>query len=64
MRCDGRDNLKKLWSFISIVVPSKNKIEKTKLSGYSYLEERLFWKDSKSIRDNNDNKNDCNDNSK
>ena len=30
MRCDGRDNTKKLRGFISIVVPSKNKNENKK----------------------------------
>ena len=40
MRCDGRDKTKKLQSFISIVVSSKNKIEnKTILNGYSDFEE-------------------------
>ena len=39
MRCDGRDNTKKLRSFISIVVPSKNKNEnKNPLNGYSDFE--------------------------
>ena len=65
MRSDGRDNTKNLWSFISIEVPSKNKNEnKTHLNGYSYFEESLFWRDSKSIRSNNDNKNDYNEKSK
>ena len=65
MRSIGRDNTKKLWSFISISVPSKNKNEgKTYLSGYSDFEESLFWRDSQSIRSNNDNKNDYNDKSK
>ena len=65
MMSDGRDNTKKLWSFISIAVPSKNKNEnKTYLSGYSDFVESLFWRDSKSIRSNNDNKNDYNDKSK
>ena len=35
---------------------------KTSLNGYSDFEESLFWSDSKSIRSNNDNKNDYNDN--
>ena len=63
MRCDGRDNTKKLRSFISIVVPSKNKNEhKNSLNGYSDFEKSLFY--NKSIRSNNDNKNDYNDESK
>ena len=62
---DGRDNTKKVWSFILIAVPSKSKNEnKTYLNGYSDFEESLFWRDSKSIRSNNDNKNDYNDKSK
>ena len=40
MRCDGMDNTKKLWSFISIVVPLKNKQEKkNKMNGYSDFRE-------------------------
>ena len=63
MRCDGRDNTKKLRSFISIVVPSKNKNEnKNSLNGYSDFEKSLFY--YKNIRSNNDNKNDYNDKSK
>ena len=43
----------------------KNKNEnKTYLNGYADFEESLFWRDSKSIRSNNDNKNDYNDKSK
>ena len=62
MRCDGRDNTKKL-RFISIAVPSKNKNEnKNSLNGYSDFEKSLFY--YKSIRSNNDNKNDYNDKSK
>ena len=62
MSCDGRDNTKKLRSFISIVVPSKNKNEnKNSLNGYSDFEKSLFY--NKSIRSNNDNKNDCYDKS-
>ena len=65
MRSDDRDNAKKLWSFISIAFPSKNKNEnRTYLNGYSDFEESLFWRDSKSIRSNNDNKSDYNDKSK
>ena len=65
MRWDGRDNTIKLWSFISIVFPSKNKSEnKTKFNGYSDFEESLLWSDSKSIRNNDDNKIDFIDNSK
>ena len=60
MRCDGRDNTKKLRSFTSIVVPSKNKNEnKNLLNGYSDFEKSLLY--DKSIRSNNDNKNDYND---
>ena len=63
MKCDGRDNTKKLRSFISIVVPLKNKNEnKNSLNGYSDFEKSLFY--NKSIRSNNDNKNDYNDESK
>ena len=63
MRCDGRDNTKILRSFISIVVPVKNKNEnKNSLNGYSDFEKSLFY--YKSIRSNNDNKNDYNDKSK
>ena len=63
MRCDGRDNTKKLRSFISIVVLSKNKNEnKNSLKGYSDFEKSLFY--YKSSRSNNDNKNDYNDKSK
>ena len=52
-------------AFISVAIPLKNKSEnKTSLNGYSNFEERLCWSDSKSIRSNNDNKNDYNDNSK
>ena len=44
MRCDGRDNTKKLRSFISIVVPSKKKNEnKNPLNGYSHFEKSLFY---------------------
>ena len=57
MRSDGRENIKKLWSFTSIVVPSK---DKAYLNGYSDFEESLFWKDSKSICRNNNNKSDYN----
>ena len=65
MRCDAKDNTKKLWSFISISVPLKNKNEnKTLLNGYSDFEESLFRSDSKSVRSINDNKNEFNDNSK
>ena len=47
----GSDNTKKLWSYISIVVPSKNESKnKTKLSGYSDIEGSLFWNDSRIIR--------------
>ena len=63
MRCDGRDNTKKLRGFISIVVPSKNKNEnKNSLNGYSDFEKSLFY--YKSIRSNNDNKNNYNGKSK
>ena len=63
MRCDGRDNTKKLRSFISIVVPSKNKNEnKNSLNGYSDFEKSLFY--NKSILSNNDHKSDYNDLSK
>ena len=63
MRCDGRDNTKKLRSFISIVVPSKNKNEnKNSLNWYSDFEKSLFY--CKNIHSNNDNKNDYNDKSK
>ena len=63
MRCDGRDNTKKLRSFISTAVPSKNKNEnKNSLNGYSDFQKSLFY--NKSIRSNNDNKNDYNDESK
>ena len=59
MGCDGRDNIKKIWRFISMVVPwKKQKRNKTKLNRYSDFEESLFWSDCKSIRSNNDNKND------
>ena len=62
MSCEGRDNTKKLRSFISIVVPSKNKNEtKNSLNECSDFEKRLFY--NKSIRSNNDNKNDYNDKS-
>ena len=65
MKCDGRDNTKKPCSFIFVVVPSKIKnTNKTRLSNYSDLEESLFWNDSKSIRNINDNENGHNDNSK
>ena len=65
MRSDGRDNTKKLRSFISIAVPSKSKSEnKTYLNRYCDFEESLLSRDSKSIRSNNDNKNDYNDKSK
>ena len=60
MRCDGRDNTKKLRGFISIEVPSKNKNEnKNSLNWYSGFEKSLFY--YKSIRSNKDNKNDYND---
>ena len=63
MRCDGRDNTKKLTSFVSIVAPSKNRNEnKNSLNEYSDFEKSLFY--YKSIRSNNDNKNDYNDKSK
>ena len=63
MRCDGRDNTKKLRSFISIVVPLKNKNEnKNSLNGYTDFEKSLFY--NKSIRSNNNNKNDYNEKSK
>ena len=63
MRCDGRDNTKKLRSFISIVVPLKNKNEnKNSLNGDSDFEKSLFY--NKSIRSNNYNKNDYNDKGK
>ena len=63
MRYDGRNNTKKLRSFISIMVSSKNKNEnENSLNGYSDFEESLFC--YKSIRSNNDNKNDYNDKSK
>ena len=59
MRCDGRDNTKE-WSFTSIVVPSRNKNEnKNSLNGYSDFGKNLFY--NKSIRSNNENKNDYND---
>ena len=65
MRSDGRDNTKKLWNFISIVVLPKNKKEnKTYLNGYSDFEESLFWGDSKGMRSNNDSKSYYNDKSK
>ena len=42
MRRDGRDNTKKLRSFISTEVPSKNKNEdKNPLNGYSDFEKSL-----------------------
>ena len=48
-----------LWSL------QKNKNEnKTKLNEHSDFEESLFWSNSKSIRINNDNTNNYNDNSK
>ena len=57
MRCDDRDNTKILRSFISIAVPLKNKNEnKNSLNRYSDFEKSLFY--NKSIRSNNDNKND------
>ena len=63
MRCDGRDNTKKLRSFISIVVPSKNKNEnKNSLNGCYDFEKSLFY--YKIVRNNNNNKNDYNDKSK
>ena len=63
MRCDVRDNTKMLRSFISIMAPSKNRNEnKNSLNGYSDFEKSLFY--YKSIRSNNDNKNDYNDKSK
>ena len=63
MMCDRRDNTKKLRSFISIAVPSKNKNKnKNSLNGYSDIEKSLFY--YKSIRSNNDNQNDYNDKSK
>ena len=46
-------------------ITQKNKNEnKTYLNGYADFEESLFQRDSKSIRSNNDNKNDYNDKSK
>ena len=63
MRCNGRDNAKKLRRFISIAVPSKNKNEnKNSLNGYSDFEKSLLY--YKSIPSNNDNKNDYHDKSK
>ena len=63
MRRDGRDNTKKLRSFISTVVSLKNKNEnKNSLNGFSDFQKSLFY--NKSIRSNNDNKNDYNDESK
>ena len=62
MRCDGRDNTKKLRSFISIVVPSKKNENKNSLNGDSDFEKSLFY--NKSIRSNNYNKNDYNDKGK
>ena len=63
MRRDGRDNIKKLRSFISTVVSLKNKNEnKNSLNGFSDFQKSLFY--NKSIRSNNDNKNDYNDESK
>ena len=63
MRRDGRDNTKKLRSFISTVVSLKNKNEnKNSLNGFSDFQKSLFY--NKSIRSNNDNKNDYNDKSK
>ena len=62
MRCDGRDNIKKLRSF-KIVVSLKNKNEnKNSLNGYTDFEKSLFY--NKSIRSSNNNKNDYNDKSK
>ena len=43
MRCDGRDNTKKLQDFNSIVVPLK-------IHDWVFL----LWNDSKSIHNNND----------
>ena len=57
MRSIDRDNTKKLWSFISIAVSSKNKNEnKIYLNGYSHFEESLLWRNSKSTGSNNNNK--------
>ena len=62
MRCDGRDNTKKLRSF-KIVVSLKNKNEnKNSLNGYTDFEKSLFY--NKSSRSSNNNKNDYNDKSK
>ena len=62
MRCDGRDNTKKLRSF-KIVVSLKNKNEnKNSLNEYTDFEKSLFY--NKSIRSSNNNKNDYNDKSK
>ena len=58
MRRNGRDNAKKLWSFISIQSPPKYKRKnKSKLNEYSDFAESLFQSDSKSIPSNSENKN-------
>ena len=65
MGSDGRDNTKNCGVLFPLRFLQKNKNEnKTLLNGYSDFEESLLWSDSKSIRSNNDNKNDHNGNSK
>ena len=67
VRCDGRDNTKKLWNFISIVVPWKTVV------GYIDLEQKKTYEKLKNrgwygkwywyfdnAATSNDNKNDDN----
>ena len=51
MRCDDRNNTKRLWGFPSILVSLKNYNAYCKL----FLK-NLFWKDSKSVCNDDDNK--------
>lgn len=51
MRYDDRDNTKKLWGFISIVILSK------RYEGFSAFLKKPVLKDSKSIHDNKDSDN-------
>ena len=59
MRHNDRDNIKKLWSLFELWSLQKRKTEtKQNWMGVLILKEGLFWNDSKSICNNNDNKND------
>ena len=63
MRCDGRDNTKKLRSFISIVVPSKNKNEnKNSLNGCSDFGKTIIMARANNNNDSNSNNNNTNTN--